>query len=182
MVMRLWLAVVLLVSFMTRAQAQQLVIQKCSKADRASITMAVDWIIGNLDEIDLRMGRDGLMPWPNKTRQKFLERLRGYLTRVRCVPDESCADAADDLNLLGDKIPRLNGRWMRLCTGHFNDESHYVALIAHDVARRILRYRKSKSCETRCQVPGFADSVAQAVFSAHKGRYYSPGMCEIECP
>lgn len=140
----------------------------CSQAEQAKITRAFQWLIDNLDKVDAKMGRNGLMDWPAGSRQKFAKKLTKR-TQVRCINDKKVCQKA---KIYGRSVPVLHQKRVDLCTRLFKDDVDYTTTIAHELSHLVRMNAHRKKCEDMYLKPRFSQSVDLAVWAAMSGREY----------
>ena len=67
--------------------AGNLIINNCSNKEKTYIKKAHAWLKNNIRSIDGQMGRKGLMNWPGKSRNKFIQKLKKRM-KVVCINEK----------------------------------------------------------------------------------------------
>ena len=153
--------------------AGELKFKDCSATDKKNIKSAISWIKGNMKLIDRKMGKNGLMDWPGKSRKKFVAKIDKKLKFICKNKKNKCAPQSDGTVLFGKVVPVFKQRTIQLCTNNFYaGKANYVGTIAHEVAHLIrLNAHRLKKCKKYTN-PRFSQSVGMAALHAYKNKTY----------
>ena len=157
----------------SEAGAGELTFKDCSATDKKNIKSAISWIKGNMGQIDRKMGKNGLMDWPGKSRKRFVAKLDKKLI-FKCKNEKKkCKPRDDGTVLMGKVVPVFKQRTIQLCTNNFfAGKANYAGTIAHEVAHLIrLNAHRLKKCRKYTN-PRFSQSVGMATFHAYEKKTY----------
>lgn len=148
----------------------------CGNLETNKIHIAVDWLQGNLNEVDKQMGRNGLMDWPGNSRENFEEKLDKKL-KFHCINEkDKCGD------LLGIVYPVFAQKRINLCTNSIrasadssdrSRQSMYVHVVAHEIGHLIRLNKHRSKCTDMLNNPRFSQSVGFAAGHAYRGDTYN---------
>ena len=148
-----------------------------------------------MDKIDRKMGRNGLMSWPGKSRNKFVNKLDKKL-KIRCRDADSkmCTPKEVGDNVFrtrrGRVIPILHQRRIDLClkniadSGKDEDEdaAYLASIIAHEIAHLVRLNAHRTKCVNKYSKPRFSQSVGLAVYHAAMETTFRSSDYTSRCP
>ncbi|MCI0506157.1 MAG: hypothetical protein L0Z73_08605 [Gammaproteobacteria bacterium] len=150
-------------------------VESCNELEENKIHFAVDWLQKNLPAIDAQMGRNGLISWPDNSRENFADKLRKDLKFV-CISEKNKCD-----DLLGIVYPVVAQKRINLCTSSIrdnaakrgiNNKTLYVHVVAHEVGHLVRLNKHRNNCAERYTNPRFSQSLGLAAESAYLGVTY----------
>ena len=165
------------------AHAIDLEYKNCSSADKIAIRDAVVWLKNNMSKLDAKMGKNKLMNWPGKSRNKFDKKLDKKLKFVCKNDSKKCQPNEDGTVLFGQVVPVFKQRTIQLCTQNFSGhQHHFVGTIAHEIAHLIRLNAHRLKCKDKYTKPRFSQSVGLAAKHAYKNTAYNSSDYTKNCP
>lgn len=181
--MRVLLLPLLSLALSGTAFAGDITFKDCSASDKANIKSAISWLKSNVSKIDAKMGKNGLMDWPGKSRKKWLAKLDKDLRFVCKNSKKKCTRVSKSNTVLyGQVVPVFQQKTVQLCTNHFTQGmSDYVGTIAHEIGHLVRLNAHRTNCKKACEKPRFSQSIGLAAEYAYGGGNYSAANCKKYC-
>lgn len=183
-----WLLLLLVAALLVpaTAHARKLDFKNCNATEKKEIKSAVSWLVDNFDAVSSKMGKNGLLKWPGKSKKKLRKKLTEKNLKFKCISEKKQCDpkvkGTTTTQLRGKAVPVLHQKRVSLCTHAITTKGDRVAVIIHELAHLVRINAHRTKCTKRCEQPRFSESVEQAAFWAYTGTAYSKSACSASCP